>query len=85
MKTRGRIKNVPQEYVPPTPEQLNDKTAKYLDNEKDYLIATDDQLPWLIAQLANWPIRMDERYTTNARFLMNSAAATLRARCQSNS
>jgi hypothetical protein len=49
-------------------------------DDHDYMVATDDDLPWLIAQLAEWPTRVDENCTTNLRFLLLSAAATLRAR-----
>ena len=46
----------------------------------DHMIAEGPDLDWLIAQLASWPTRVVEANTTNMRFLMISAAATLRAR-----
>ena len=49
-----------------------------LAGEPDHMVADDPiQRAWLIAQLACWPARADERCTTNTRFLMMSAAATL--------
>ena len=47
--------------------------------DADHMVATGDNLPWLMAQLACWPTRVDEDSTTNMRFLMASAAATLKA------
>lgn len=40
---------------------------------------TPDELAWLAAQLAEWPTRVDERFTTNHRFLRMSAAAFILA------
>ena len=48
--------------------------------DRDHMIAEGPDLDWLIAQLACWPTRVIEANTTNMRFLMVSAAATLRAR-----
>ncbi|WP_030538381.1 hypothetical protein [Sphingobium sp. DC-2] len=48
--------------------------------DDDHLTAPDEQdMAWLIAQLACWPTRVDPDCTTNIRFLMVSAAASLRA------
>jgi hypothetical protein len=62
--------------------QLNDllKQADLkLSQDSDHLRSPDaQQLPWLIAQLVHWPVRVDEQFTTNMRFLMLSAAAILR-------
>lgn len=52
---------------------------KAIAEDRDHMIATGDDLLWLIAQLACHPIRVDEECTTNDRFLRLSAAATLRA------
>jgi hypothetical protein len=66
-------------YTPPTPIELRAIADKALAQDKDHMeIAQGDELEWLIAQLANWPTRVDERNTTNMRFLMMSAASTLR-------
>ncbi len=49
--------------------------------DDDHLTAPGEQdMAWLIAQLACWPTRVDPDCTTNIRFLMVSAAAALRAR-----
>lgn len=43
----------------------------------DTMVATGDDLKWLIAQLAEWPTRVDMGKTTNTTYLMGSAARTL--------
>jgi hypothetical protein len=52
---------------------------KALAAEPDHMVATGADLDWLMLQLACWPKRVDQECTTNMRFLMTSAAATLRA------
>lgn len=63
---------------------MPDDLAKLADlaiaRDKDHLTnASGADLQWLIAQLACWPTRVHKDKTTNARFLMVSAAAALRA------
>lgn len=58
---------------------LRERAEQALAVDRDYITATGSGLEWLIAQLACWPNRVDEEKTTNLRFLMSSAAATLRA------
>jgi hypothetical protein len=60
--------------------KLGEMTRIALAEDNDHMIATAANLPWLIAQLACWPTRVDQDCTTNMRFLMMSAAATLLAR-----
>src|SRR5687767_14535965 len=50
---------------------------RYGIDDDDNIVASGEDLDWLIRQLAQWPTRVDERYTTNMRFLMQSAALTL--------
>ncbi len=57
--------------------QLADKALAADDDHME--AASGEDLVWLIAQLACWPTRVDQDCTTNMRFLMMSAAATLRA------
>jgi len=45
--------------------------------DRDHMVANAENLPWLIAQLTHYPIRVDPECTTNDRFLKMSAAATL--------
>ncbi|WP_037500653.1 hypothetical protein [Sphingomonas jaspsi] len=44
-----------------------------------FVPSTDEELWWLLAQLTNYPTRVDEARTTSISFLLNSAAATLHA------
>lgn len=62
----------------PTTEELRFLADRDLAQDKDHMLASGDSLDWLIAQLTQWPIRVDEDKTTNIRFLMMSAANTLR-------
>lgn len=56
------------------------RAAKALAADSDHMkAATGQDMEWLIAQLACWPERVDESCTTNIRFLMMSAAASLMA------
>jgi len=50
-----------------------------LGDEPDNMVATGESLEWLIKQLIAWPERVDQRFTTNDRFLRQSAALTLAA------
>ena len=47
-------------------------------DEGHYMVPTEGrELDWLVEQLARWPSRVDQDKTTNIRFLMQSAAATI--------
>ena len=58
-------------------EQVKKIRDKMASENPDSMIATGDDLVWLINQLANWPTRVDQQKTTNLRFLMQSAARTM--------
>lgn len=51
------------------------RALQALADDSDHITAPDDD--WFIAQLACWPDRVDEANTTNVRFLLTSAAASL--------
>jgi hypothetical protein len=55
-----------------------------LDADDDHFSAEadDQEKAWLVAQLSNWPTRVDEDCTTNMRFLMMSAAEIIRGSIQ---
>ncbi|TZG25635.1 hypothetical protein [Sphingomonas montanisoli] len=58
--------------------ELRELHAKALTADPDWLHdPTPDDVVWLCAQLACWPSRVDDERTTNARFLMLSAAALI--------
>ncbi len=63
----------------PNRDRLLSLAERAIAADRDHMIAEGAKLDWLIAQLANWPTRVDEAKTINQRFLMMSAAATLRA------
>jgi hypothetical protein len=63
----------------PDTKQLLALADKGIAEDRDHMVAEGDNLAWLMAQLANWPTRVHEDNTTNMRFLMVSAAATLKA------
>lgn len=44
--------------------------------DDDHMVATGDNLTWLLAQLVCWPTRVHPRRTTNDRFIRISMAAT---------
>ncbi len=47
-------------------------------DDADYMVASSGpDLEWLVEQLARWPERAHSEKTTNIRFLMQSAAATI--------
>jgi hypothetical protein len=63
----------------PTVEELRFLADRAIANDRDHLEnATGRNLDWLIAQLSNYPIRVDEECTMCLRFMMISAASTLR-------
>jgi hypothetical protein len=66
------------DYTPPTTTELRAIADRHLAQDNDHMVAGGEELEWLVAQIAAWPTRVDERKTTNMRFLMASAAATLR-------
>jgi hypothetical protein len=67
------------EYVPPTRDELRELADRAISRDADHIgRAEGETLNWLIAQLANMPTRVDERYTMNDRYLRMSAASTLR-------
>ena len=60
--------------------ELLKRASKAIAEDNDHMSAASGQdLEWLIAQLACWPERVDPDCTTNLRFLMMSAAASLMA------
>lgn len=65
-------------------EEIKEIINKMIAEEPDSMIAEGDQLTWLINQLANWPVRVNEKYTTNIRFLMQSAARTIAHMVETN-
>jgi len=50
--------------------------------DDDNYAAVGDDLEWLMRQLGQWPTRVHPDNTTNARFLMQSAALTLHAQAR---
>lgn len=59
-------------------ERLLGKAKSILAEDDDHMVATSPgDVAWLAAQLVCWPLRVDERCTTNERFLRQSAAATI--------
>lgn len=61
------------------PSELVALASKLLAEDDDHMVATGDELDWLIAQIVAWPTRVHPDHTTNDRFLRFSAAATLRS------
>ena len=54
-----------------------DKIAIETRGKETIVAAPGEQLEWLCHQLAIWPVRVDQNFTTNLSFLMLSAARTI--------
>lgn len=67
------------------PCPLLELAERRLNDDADHMVATGDDLAWLIAQLACWPTRVHPDNTTNMSFLMLSASATLLAALRAQS
>lgn len=62
----------------PTTEELRFLADRSLAQDKDHKVCEGYDLDWLTAQLTEFPTRVHEDRTMNIRYLMLSAAATLR-------
>lgn len=55
-----------------------DRAWAAIRDDADYMVPVrGGDLEWLVEQLARWPTRVNQENTTNIRFLMQSAAATI--------
>jgi len=64
-------------------DELIARLRALVDADDDHIVATEEDLEWLVEQLLMWPRRIHPERTTNDRFLRYSMAATLIAALES--